>query len=151
MDDRPVPHQAAILLMPAVFGLAILVAPALGALHLVWQAEFPLVEALCILLPALVAARATTTSVRGALALRWPGGRVLAGALLFGATFWYLNAVLVAPLLSEHTSASDRVLAGALAEDVPLLLELLVLALVPAVCEEILVRGAIARGLATRF
>ena len=151
MDDRPVPHQAAILLMPAVFALAILVAPAIGALGLVWLAEFPLVEAVCILLPAVAAARLTTGSVQGALALRWPPARVLAGALLFGVTFWYLNAVLVAPLLAEHTSASDRVLSDALAEETPLAIELLVLALVPAVCEEMLVRGAIARGLAARF
>ena len=115
--------------MPAVFGIAFLVAPVVGALGLVWPAEFPLIEVSCLLLPALVAARVTTGSVRGALALRWPTGRVMAGALLFGATFWYLNLVLVAPLL----------------------LELAVLALVPAVCEEILVRGAIARGLAARF
>jgi sodium transport system permease protein len=151
VDDRPVPHLAAILLMPAVFGLAILVAPVVGSLGLVWLAEFPVVEAICILLPALVAARATTGSVRGALALRWPPARVLAGALLFGATFWYLNAVLIAPLLAEHTSASDRALAVAIADDTPLALELLVLAVVPAICEEILVRGAIARGLAARF
>ena len=150
MDDRPVPHLAAILLMPAVFGLAILVAPVVGSLGLVWLAEFPVVEAICILLPALVAARAAE-SMRGALALRWPPARVLAGAFLFGATFWYLNAVLVAPLLAEHTSASDRALAGALADHTPLALELLVLAVVPAICEEILVRGAIARGLAARF
>jgi membrane protease YdiL (CAAX protease family) len=151
VDDRPVPHQAAIALMPAVFGLALLVAPVVGALGLVWQAEFPLVEALCILLPAVVAARLSTGSVRGALALRWPGARVLTGSLLFGATFWYLNFVLVAPIFQEHTSASDRVLGEALAEELPLLLELVVLALVPAVCEETLVRGAIARGLAARF
>lgn len=151
VDDRPVPHQTAILLMPGVFGLALLIAPAVGALGLVWQAEFPLVEALCILMPAVVAARLTTGSVRGGLALRWPSGRVLAGSLLFGATFWYLNFVLVAPILQEHTSASDRVLGEALAEEVPFLLELVVLALVPAICEETLVRGAIARGLAARF
>lgn len=151
VDDRPVPHQAAIALMPAVFGLALLVAPVVGALGLVWQAEFPLIEALCILFPAVLAARLSTGSARGALAIRWPSGRVLAGSLLFGATFWYLNFVLVAPILQEHTSASDRVLGEALAEEVPLLLELVVLALVPAICEETLVRGAIARGLAARF
>ncbi len=137
--------------MPAVFGLAFLVAPVIGSLGLVWLAEFPLIEAICILLPALVVARATDRSLRGALALRWPPARVVAGALLFGATFWFLNAILIAPLLAEHTSASDRALVGALAEHPPLLLELLVLAVVPAVCEEILVRGAIARGLAARF
>ena len=151
VDDRPVPHQTAILLMPAVFGIAFLVAPVVGALGLVWPAEFPLIEASCLLVPALVAARVTTGSVRGALALRWPTGRVIAGALLFGSTFWYLNLVLVAPLLQDYTSASDRALGQALAEEAPLLLELAVLALVPAVCEEILVRGAIARGLAARF
>jgi len=137
--------------MPAVFGLAILIAPVVSSLGLVWLAEFPVVEAICILLPALVAARAAPGSVRGALGLVWPPARVLAGALVFGATFWYLNAVLVAPLLAEHTSASDRALAVAIADDTPLLLELLVLAVVPAICEEILVRGAIARGLAGRF
>jgi len=151
VEDRPVPHLVALLLMPAVFGLALLVAPVIGALGLVWHAEFPLIELVCILLPALAAARGATPSVRGALALRWAPARVVVGALLFGATFWYLNAVLVAPILAEHTSESDRVLAGALAQHTPLAVELLVLALVPAFCEEILVRGAIARGLAGRF
>ena len=151
METRPVPLQTAILLMPAVFGLAVLVAPAVGALGLVWLAEFAIIELVCFGLPALVAARATTGSLRGALALSWPPLRVLLGALLFGCTFWYLNATLVAPLLAEHTSASDRALAGAIAEEMPLPLEVLVLAVVPAICEEMLVRGAIARGLAARL
>jgi membrane protease YdiL (CAAX protease family) len=137
--------------MPAVFGLAVLVAPAASALDLVWPAEFAIVEAVCIGLPALLAARVTTSSLRGALALSWPPCRALLGALLFGGTFWYLNATLVAPLLAEHTSASDRALAGALADRTPLALEILVLAVVPAICEEILVRGAIARGIAGRL
>ena len=151
MDDRPVPHLAAILLMPAVFALAFLVAPVVGSLGLVWLAEFPVVEAVCILLPALVAARGTTDSVRGALALRRPSGQVLIAALLLGASFWYLNLMLVAPIFAEHTSVSDRALASGLAEGHPLAVELLVLTLVPAVCEEILVRGAITRGLAARY
>lgn len=151
MDARPVPLKTAILLMPAVFGLAVLVAPAVGSLGLVWLAEFPIIEVACFALPALVAARATAGSVAGGLALRRPSARALLGALLFGAAFWYLNATLVAPLFAEHTSASDRALASALAERVPLWLEVLVLAVVPAVCEELLVRGAIARGLAGRL
>jgi membrane protease YdiL (CAAX protease family) len=151
LDTRPVPLQTAILLMPAVFGLAVLVAPAIGALGLVWLAEFAIIEPVCFGLPALVAARATTGSVRGALALSRPTRRALAGALLFGGTFWYLNATLIAPLLAEHTSASDRALAGALADQMPLALEVLVLAVIPAVCEELLVRGAIARGIAARL
>ena len=137
--------------MPAVFGLAILVAPATASLGLVWLAEFAIVEAICFLLPSALAARATTGSVRGALGLRRPSGQALVGALLVGATFWYLNLVLVAPIFAEHTSVSDRELASALAEGYPLVVELLVLTLVPAFCEEILVRGAITRGLATRY
>jgi membrane protease YdiL (CAAX protease family) len=137
--------------MLAVLGLAVLIAPAVRALHLVWAIELPLVEIVCFAVPAALVARITTGSVRGALALRWPPARVMVGALLFGATFWFLNAVFVAPLLADHTSASDRELAGALAENVPLVLELVVLAIIPAICEEMLVRGAIARGLSRRF
>jgi membrane protease YdiL (CAAX protease family) len=151
IDDRPVPHLAAILLMPAVFAIAIVVAPIIGSLGLVWLAEFAIVAVICFLLPALVAARATTGSVRGALGLRWPSAPVLVGALLVGATFWYLNLIFVAPLLAEHASESDRALASGLAESYPLAVEVIILSLVPAVCEEILVRGAIARGLAGRF
>lgn len=151
MDERAIPHRAALFLMPAVVGLAILIGPAIGALGLVWMAEFPLIQLFCIALPALVAARASTSFPAAALGLRLPSGGALAGAILFGASFWYLNAALVAPLLAEHASESDRVLAGALAEEQPLWLELLVLALVPSVCEELLVRGAITRGLAPRF
>lgn len=137
--------------MPAVFGLAILVAPAIGALGMVWLAEFAVIEAVCFLLPSALAARATTGSVRGALGLRRPSGQVLVGALLVGATFWYLNLVLVAPIFAEHTSVSDRALASGLAEGYPLAVELLILTLVPALCEEVLVRGAITRGLAARY
>lgn len=137
--------------MPGVFGLAILIAPFIGSLGLVWMAEFTLVELLCFAAPAAVAARATTGEIRGALGLNWPPAGVLAGALLFGASFWYLNATLIAPLLAEFTSESDRALEGAIAEEYPLVLEALVIALVPALCEELLVRGAIARGLASRF
>jgi len=151
VDDRPVPLQTAILLMPAVVGLAVLVAPVIGSLGLVWPAEFAIVEAVCFGLPALLAGRAATASLPGALALRWPPARIWAGALLFGGSFWFLNLTLVAPLFAEHTSASDRALAGALADDTPLVLEVLVLAVVPAICEELLVRGAIARGLAARL
>ena len=147
--DRAIPANLALLLMPAVIGVVFLLAPLVGALDAGWMVEFVAIELFCFAAPALLAARMSVGT--GALGLRWPSGRALLGAVLFGASFWYLNLVLVAPILAEWTSEADRALEVAIAADQPLWLELLILALVPAVCEELLVRGAIARGLAPRF
>jgi len=71
----------------------------------------------------------------------------LAGAVLLGATFWYVNLQIARPLLDhfgrgELPSLERTVLAGDSS-----LMRLLAFALVPAVCEELLMRGVLARSL----
>jgi membrane protease YdiL (CAAX protease family) len=79
-----------------------------------------------------------------ALGLRGARPRFLVAAVLIGATAWYVNIRLVSlfPLPEHHA----RVLAELV--DRPSLLHALTLfALVPALCEEILFRGVLARSL----
>jgi sodium transport system permease protein len=75
--------------------------------------------------------------------------RYLAAAVLIGVSIWYLNLALVSALVDvapEETETLQRVV-----ERPPLLTVLLAIALAPAVCEEVLFRGALLRGLAARI
>src|SRR5204862_5171057 len=79
-----------------------------------------------------------------ALGLRGARPRFLAAAVAIGATTWYVNIQLVSQLpLPEHQA---RMLEE-LVERPPLPSALAMFALVPAVCEEILFRGVLARSL----
>ncbi|MGE0546355.1 MAG: CPBP family glutamic-type intramembrane protease [Kofleriaceae bacterium] len=75
----------------------------------------------------------------------WPA---FFAAALIGCSAWLLNLQLVRLFpITEHTH-------GALVHAViqpPLVLTLLVVAVLPAICEEVLFRGVLVRGLATRF
>lgn len=73
--------------------------------------------------------------------------RHYAAALLFGASAWYLNMWLVhaLPIRGEDTQLVQLVDRPSTA------VVLLVVAVAPAVCEEVLFRGVLVRGLATRF
>jgi sodium transport system permease protein len=83
-----------------------------------------------------------------ALGLRGARPRFLAAAVAIGATAWYVNIQLVSQLpLPEHQA---RVLEE-LVERPSLLSALAMFALVPAVCEEILFRGVLARSLGRRW
>lgn len=76
------------------------------------------------------------------------GARELAAAVLLGSSVWYLNMRIVELLpLPEGSLHSLQ----QLVEAPPLPQAVLVLAVVPAICEEVLFRGVLARGLATRF
>lgn len=125
----------------AIVALSPVVAP-LGA----WG--IGVLQLAAIAAPAVLAAAVATRAPARALGLRLPRARALAGAALIGASFWYLNLALVVPLSDALVGddASVRRLADMLAEPaLPLWATLVVLALLPAICEELLFRGALAR------
>jgi membrane protease YdiL (CAAX protease family) len=150
---RPIPLAAALVAMVTAIAAAILVSAAAAALELGWIARVSLVQILCFAAPALLVATATATagSALGGLGVVRPRVASLAGAALLGATFWYLSAVLVAPWFARWQTEADTNLAATLIGEDPLLVRLLVLAVLPGLCEELLVRGAILRGLAPRL
>ncbi|HLU68761.1 MAG TPA: type II CAAX endopeptidase family protein [Kofleriaceae bacterium] len=147
---RAISPRAAVLLMAAAVAATIPVAGLVHALGLGWMASFAVVELACFALPAVVAG-AGAGSVRGALALGRPRSAALLGGMLIGATFWYLNLILVAPWLSRFATEGDEQLGAYLTAADPLWAQLLVLAVLPGLCEELLVRGAILRGLVGRL
>jgi sodium transport system permease protein len=84
-----------------------------------------------------------------ALGIAPASARYLAAAVLIGISLWYLNLALVDTLVDvtpEETATLQRVV-----ERPPLVTVLLAIALAPAVCEEVLFRGALLRGLASRI
>jgi len=83
-------------------------------------------------------------TARAALGLRLPPRRFFVAALAIGATTWYLNMYLVA--LLPVTERQVRVLAE-LVDRPSLAAALVMFALVPAVCEELVFRGILARAL----
>ena len=109
--------------------------PALAVAQIIGLAGVPITAALVL--------RRPLTS----LGLGRPRPGAMLGAALFGATFWYVNLALWSPLIhvldqSELPALERRLLGGA-----SLPWRLLVIALVPAVCEELTMRGALARSL----
>lgn len=95
----------------------------------------------------IVAMRGSGRSL-GALGLKRPlANRYYAAALLIGISAWYLNMRLVEvlPIRGEDAQLMELI-------DRPsTFVVLLAVALAPAICEEVLFRGVLVRGLATRF
>jgi sodium transport system permease protein len=91
--------------------------------------------------------------VRGLLGLAMPSVREILGALLVGAGTWYLLDAWVIPLqerLLPAPQALTEELERTLDPTAPLWLLLITFALAPAVCEELLFRGALLRALCTK-
>jgi membrane protease YdiL (CAAX protease family) len=86
-----------------------------------------------------------------ALGLRRPRLRALAGAAAIGLSFWYINLWLTVPLSEKLGGDGDLAQIEALVAETPLWLVLLAMAVTPAVCEELLVRGLVTRSLAPRL
>jgi len=82
------------------------------------------------------------------LGLRRTDARHFGAAALIGVSAWYLNMHLV-DLLS--LPEGDALKFAQLLEEPSLPLALLTIGLAPAICEEIVFRGVLTRGLATRF
>ena len=88
---------------------------------------------------------------RQALGLRAPArfaGRYVGAAVLIGCTAWYLNMRLVE--LLPLPEGNLRTLAD-LVDQPSLPLTLLTIAVIPAICEEVMFRGVVLGALATRF
>ncbi|MBA3459804.1 MAG: CPBP family intramembrane metalloprotease [Deltaproteobacteria bacterium] len=85
---------------------------------------------------------------RSALGLRWPPAMPMIGAVLIGSTAWYLNMRLVALLPFDEGRLRQL---SEVVDAPPLVLALFALALIPAICEEVLFRGAVQRAIATRL
>jgi sodium transport system permease protein len=78
------------------------------------------------------------------LGLRAPSRRAVVGAVLLGCTFWYINMTVVSllPLPSAEDSPLQQ-----LVNVPPLWGALLAIAVVPAVCEELVFRGVLVRSI----
>lgn len=144
MDHPALRPVIALVLVPVSF--AILVAA--GAIALRWGLPgLVLAQVSGFAAPAWLAARRAGRPF-GVLGLVAPTWRALAGSVLVAISYWYVSAVVLVPWV-EHlvTEAEAEQLLEHLAGPSPLALKLLALAVVPALCEELLFRGALARGL----
>lgn len=94
-----------------------------------------------------IATRATGKPL-AAIGLRRPHVVFVVGATLVGLTAWYLNMRLV---LWLDPPAQEIHQLQVLVDEAPLWQAILLLAILPPICEEILFRGTLARGLATRL
>lgn len=101
---------------------------------------------LCLLAVPVIALRIAGRSA-AALGFARPPGRALIAAVLIGVSAWYLNVRLVSLLSIDREIAVFEQTVG----QWPLGISLLTIALLPAICEEVLFRGVLLRGLATRF
>jgi sodium transport system permease protein len=92
-----------------------------------------------------VVARVVLGKRLGVTRTRW---RLVAGAALIGISAWYLNLRLIdlLPIPEGEAEHLRRVV-----EQPSLVATMLAIAVLPAVCEEVLFRGVVFRGLATRF
>lgn len=115
-------------------GLVVLGAPPLAAV------AASLVTAIALVL---VAARRRP----GIAGLRLARPRYFAGALLIGASLWFLSLVLVSWLLPGHEAPQLEQLVDT-SELAP---TLVIVAMLPALAEELVFRGVLARALARRF
>lgn len=86
-------------------------------------------------------------SARETLALRLPPLRAMAGALLLGCSGLVVVAALILPLLPPPDALVKDLNRLVLLDGAPLPLVLLVMAVTPALCEEILFRGMVFSGL----
>jgi len=82
------------------------------------------------------------------IGLRRPRARFVGAAILIGLTAWYLNMRLVMWLEPPRDELRHL---EQLVDSAPLLEALVMLAVLPPICEEILFRGVLARSLATKL
>lgn len=140
----------AVAVLLAAFGGYIVIATVFAAAHADLLVTIMAGEAMLVLVP-LAFVRATGGH-RAMLGLRWPERQFVIAALLLGVSQWFLNLVLVDALSRVFDLSGDGVdRLQQVAVDPPLALSLLAIAVMPALGEEVLFRGVVARGLATRL
>ena len=100
-----------------------------------------------VILAGLLLAVARVSGGRARLGLVRPRARFLVAGLLVGVSCWFPSLLLVTWLLPH----GDAAMLERITRQPPLVVTLLVLALLPAIAEEMLFRGVLARGLATRL
>jgi sodium transport system permease protein len=141
----------ALLLFGVVFILLILVGSRLQSWRLV--PGLLVTEWVLILGTVILWLRANEVDLRSGLGLEAPRPRALLGALLAGASAWYLVVTLVEPLMDRVLPMPHEVVEQLrrLVGRRPLGVELPVMAISPAICEETLFRGALLRSLSPRL
>lgn len=100
---------------------------------------------LCLLVVPVIATRVARLGPL-ALGLGRPPARPLLAAVLIGVSAWYINIRLVALFEVPEVTVFEQVL-----DRWSLATSLFAIALLPAICEEVVFRGVLLRGLATRF
>lgn len=140
------PPTAALGVLFAGIASAIVIGSVTQSLGLSLLVALVLSQAVMLLLPVVVMGKLGLR--RGALGLAWPARRPLVAAVLLGCTSWYPNVRLVEliPFDEGHVRTLNTVV-----EQPPLVVALLAVALLPAICEEVLFRGAVQRALSTRL
>lgn len=133
------------------------VLPAIAGLAATWYVQgilpenlalaLPLQQLVSMALPLAVAAFWQRVDLLRTLRLQLPRGRgwlAVVGAAVLGAGLFLLNALVIRSLIGDSTSEAAQQLAARLTmllETTPWWLVVLVLAIVPAVCEELVFRG----------
>jgi sodium transport system permease protein len=128
----------------------------LGSIAQAWHliAGLAITQWILILLPVLLFLRLKKLPIKSALGLAKPTSQSLVAATILGASIWYPITLAMQWLVSRESfdspqfRALEEMLMGLL-EGSPLWLLLLVLAVSPAVCEEILFRGVLMRSFLT--
>ena len=101
---------------------------------------------LCLLAVPVIWTRITGTG-RHALGLARTSWLYGIAALLIGASAWYINIRIVSLFdMPKDIAAFEQVI-----NEWPLAISIVTIGVLPAICEEALFRGALLRGLATRF
>jgi len=146
LRTRPDPGEAVMVLL-LVMGLILMVGQRLQMADLV--SGLLVTEWVLIALPVILLMRLGRFNVRAALGLRYPGTMTMLGAALAGVSGWVLVGVLVEqvqqrvmPIPEEFLKEMQRML---FSEDRHMLLDLFLLAVSPAICEELLFRGLLLR------
>lgn len=141
-------HAGAVLL--ATLGGYLTTVVILGSAHVDLLVTVIAGEAVLFLLP--LAFVRIARGQRAMLGLRRPELRFVVAALLIGSSQWFLN-LLAIEALDEWIGISQEGISRLekVAVEPPLALSLIAIAVMPALCEEVLFRGVFARGLATRF
>lgn len=144
MEAPALRPSIALLLVPLCFSLLV----AAGSVTLSWGLPGIVVaQVIGFAAPAWLAARRTGRP-GAVLGLVAPRARAVTGSVLVALSLWYVIAVVLVPWVEDLVTEGEvEQLAQQLAGSEPLALKLVALAVVPALCEELLFRGALARGL----